>query len=340
MSKQVHKIIERLYEKKREDAQFVLESRKREIFNKIPLLEGVETEIVQLGLKYNRQILMGNSVSGLLGELSTRIEELKKQKEQILKDFELPSDYLQVIYTCKICKDYGFIQIENGYTQKCACYRQEVINNTYSKSNLSNIQNQNFKNFNETIYNDEMNEQKYGMCISPRQNIVNILKQSQEFIKNIEDKKQKGLFFIGPTGVGKTFMSYCIGSELMNKGMTVLYLTAPQLFNIIKDYRTASWESEGKFDIDYNYIMDTDFLIIDDLGIEPVTAARYSELLTILTTRASNDNKKICKTLISTNLSLRKINENYTERVASRIVGDFIVFKFIGDDLRLKINKQ
>ena len=92
-------------------------------------------------------------------------------------------------------------------------------------------------------------------------------------------------------------------------------------------------------DVDYdksNYksIFDADLLIIDDLGIETQSAARYAELLNILNTRQSNNMVKSCKTIISTNISIEELYEHYTERVASRITGFFDVIRFAGEDIR------
>ena len=50
----------------------------------------------------------------------------------------------------------------------------------------------------------------------------------------------------------------------------------------------------------------------------------------ILNTRLLN--KK--KTIISTNFSLGKLAETYTERISSRIFDKFTLVKFVGKDLR------
>ncbi|MEG1142701.1 MAG: DNA replication protein DnaC, partial [Clostridia bacterium] len=51
----------------------------------------------------------------------------------------------------------------------------------------------------------------------------------------------------------------------------------------------------------------------------------------IINTRLLN-NKKI---IISTNLKINEIYNTYDERVASRLIGNFIICKFIGEDIRL-----
>ena len=80
----------------------------------------------------------------------------------------------------------------------------------------------------------------------------------------------------------------------------------------------------------YNNLFECDLLIIDDLGTELTNTFTVSELFMILNTRLLN--KK--KTIISTNFSLGKLAETYTERISSRIFDKFTLVKFVGKDLR------
>ena len=86
-------------------------------------------------------------------------------------------------------------------------------------------------------------------------------------------------------------------------------------------------------------ILDTDLLIIDDLGTETMNSMKLSELFTIINTRILNLNNKITKTIISTNLSINDIFNNYQDRIGSRIAGYYDIYYFFGDDLRLKKSK-
>lgn len=86
----------------------------------------------------------------------------------------------------------------------------------------------------------------------------------------------------------------------------------------------------------YKSILESDLLIIDDLGTESLNTMKLSELFTILNTRILNLNNKITKTIISTNLNINDIFKNYEERIGSRIVGYYDLYYFIGDDLRFK----
>ena len=135
---------------------------------------------------------------------------------------------------------------------------------------------------------------------------------------------------------GKTFMSNCIAGELLKKGKTVLYQTAPVLLESVINFKMSK-QKDTSNNI-YKSVLETDLLIIDDLGTESLNSMKLSELFTILNTRILNLNNKITKTIISTNLNINDIFKNYEERIGSRIVGYYDIYYFFGEDLRFKKN--
>ena len=133
-------------------------------------------------------------------------------------------------------------------------------------------------------------------------------------------------------------MSNCIAYELLKKGKTVLYQTAPILLESIIDYRfnkNKNYNNSNKDNI-YKSALEADFLIIDDLGTESLNSLKLSELFNIINTRILNLNNKITKTIISTNLNINEIFNNYEERIGSRIAGYYDIYCFFGDDLRFR----
>ena len=108
---------------------------------------------------------------------------------------------------------------------------------------------------------------------------------------------------------GKTFMSNCIASELLKKGKTVIYQTAPVLLETVIDYKMN--KQKNPQDNFYKSVLEADLLIIDDLGTESLNSMKLSELFTIINTRILNLNNKITKTIISKNLNINEIFNNY-----------------------------
>ena len=133
-------------------------------------------------------------------------------------------------------------------------------------------------------------------------------------------------------------MSNCIAAELLKKGKTVIYQTAPVLLETVIDYKMNRQKNvDNNF---YQSVLDCDLLIIDDLGTESLNSMKLSELFTILNTRILNLNNKITKTIISTNLNIQNLFKNYDERIVSRLIGNYNICRFFGDDIRfMKVKK-
>ena len=132
-------------------------------------------------------------------------------------------------------------------------------------------------------------------------------------------------------------MTNCIAREILKKGKTVLYQTAPVLLENVINYKMSK-NKDNLFNF-YNSVLESDLLIIDDLGTESQNSMKLSELFTIINTRLLNSNNKITKTIISTNLGIKEIFNFYEERIGSRIAGYYDIYYFFGDDIRFKLNK-
>ena len=128
-------------------------------------------------------------------------------------------------------------------------------------------------------------------------------------------------------------MSNCIAKELLKKGKTVLYQTAPVLLESVIDYKMSKQKNYSENIL--KSVLESDLLIIDDLGTESLNSMKLSELFNIINTRILNLNQKVTKTIISTNLNIQDIFRNYEERIGSRIAGYYDIYCFFGDDLRL-----
>ena len=129
-------------------------------------------------------------------------------------------------------------------------------------------------------------------------------------------------------------MSNLIAYELLKKGKSVVYQTAPVLLETVINYKKNQTKN---FSNDfYKSILDCDLLILDDLGTETISSMTITELFTIINTRILNFDHKSTKTIISTNLDINQIFNTYGERIGSRIAGFYDIYCFFGEDLRFK----
>ena len=316
------------YEKTRLNNMHDLENRKKELYLSNPKLQEIDEKLSSLSINTAKSILQNNSAESL-STLKENISKLRQEKEKLLKSLGLSLEYLEPFYNCKLCKDTGYI-LNNGKTSMCSCLKQKIYNIEYNQKNENIIKNQNFDNFNATLFSNEINEKKYNSKISPRENITDIKNAAINFINNFDDENTKNLIFSGGTGLGKTFLSNCIINSLLENGKTVMYQTAPvMLDNLISDLFAKPDKQVGIS----SSLLSVDLLVIDDLGTETLNSMKFTELYKIINTRLLSNKTK---TIISTNLDLRGIFQTYDERLASRFVGYYDIYRFFGDDIRLK----
>ena len=321
------------YDQKKRKAEMDLETRKEELYNKLPRLRAIEKELNTYAINTAKNILNGSTTS--LQDLNQKVFDLKSEKLKILKENNIPESYLQPKYDCQLCKDTGYIQGNDYRSVICPCLRQKLLDISYNKSNMSNLDKENFDTFNANIFSEKAEPEKYKINISPRQNMLIIKQKCIEFVENFDNPDYKNLLFTGNTGLGKTFMTNCIANELIKNGKNVLYQTAPVLLETIIDNKMNKYKNSTQDDF-YKNVLEADLLIIDDLGTECLNSMKLSELFTVLNTRLLNLNNKVTKTIISTNLGINNIFKNYEERIGSRIAGFYDIYYFFGDDLRFR----
>ena len=320
------------YEQKRRKAQMEAETNVKKIYEKFPGLEEIDEELNKYAISKSKSILNGEKNTK---KFDLEMNKLKNKKEEFLREKKIDISAFKPNYECESCGDTGYIQDANNKSVMCHCLKQKLLNLSYNKSNLSDIKNENFENFNINLFSDEVNAKKYKIKTSPRQNIINIKNKCMKFIENFDNLEEKNLFFCGNTGLGKTYMSNAIANEILRKGKTVLYQTAPVLLETVIDGKFNKYKSQNSDEF-YKNVLTVDLLIIDDLGTENINSMTVNELFTILNNKILNLNNKPTKTIISTNLSIEQIFKIYEERIGSRIAGYYNIYQFVGEDLRLK----
>lgn len=326
------RILDSEFAYKRDRALYDAERRKHTLYTKIPEISSLDNQISLAGVKYARSII-NNSSSEDTACLLEKMDSLTKKREEVFKSNNIPLDYLDPVFKCNICQDRGYISNE-GSTTACSCYQKIYLERLYQTSNLIDDGSTGFKFFDERFFSDTPNKKKYSLDISPKDQILAIKKYCQRYAEVFPDGVSN-LYFFGPTGTGKTFMAKSIGIELINLGFSVLYLSATSLFPIIQKHR-MNIDSDGiSSEQAYKNLITTNLLILDDLGTEPFSDSKYAELLTLIELRKAQDVNNIAKTIISSNLDFKRLFQEYNERIASRIIGEFKAFQFIGEDIRI-----
>lgn len=323
MIKGYQKELSNIYEKLRTTEQQNLKKRRAEILSRHPRISELDSQIQKSCLNLSLSILKGTLSESDIDKIRDNITDLRANKYEMLVSNGYSQEYLNMHYHCTKCKDNGFIGTGN---LKCSCYKNKLIKLYYKDSDLEDaVKANNFTNFDINLYsNNKTTDDKY----SPRRNMENILESVKgNYIPNFSSH-DNNLLFYGNSGTGKTFLTCCIAKDLLDDGFLVVYKTSDELIRSLRDIRF------NNNSILEELLINCDLLIIDDLGAEQITEFSATELFTLI-------NKKILKNkkmLISTNLSLPMISKIYSERIFSRLVGNFKLCKFYADDIRIQIN--
>ena len=332
MNSDIYRKIKREYDIKRQAKIDEATRRKQKVYIDNPKLGEIENEINMLALSITRNILNSDDITRQVEEenMKQKLDKLEAKYENELNRLGIIKQEIEPEFDCKICNDTGIVK--NGdIVETCNCFKQKIIDETYKQSNINKLDEENFETFDIGFYSNKSDKEKYGIDKSPLQNIEHIKDIALEFSKNIDNTSQKNLLFVGNTGLGKTFLANCIAKRVIESGKTVVYQTAPVLMDKVIEYK-FSYDKDDNQKEQYNKIFDVDLLIIDDLGTETMSNNKFTELFNIINTRLLK-NKKI---LISTNLTLNELYKQYDERVISRLIGNFTICKFVGEDIRLK----
>ncbi|MFQ5580859.1 MAG: ATP-binding protein [Nitrospiria bacterium] len=148
----------------------------------------------------------------------------------------------------------------------------------------------------------------------------------------LEEKKHTGRFLFGPTGVGKTHLAASLARVFLLQAEHVLFQNMHRLFlNIRSAFDATAHAQTEKEHLDF--LRDASVLILDDLGAEQLTSWSRSIMSLIINDRYESSHRRL---IITSNLNLKQIEQKYTPRVASRIMGMCKVLSVDGPDFRIR----
>ena len=313
-SKETYKKAEQELAQRRSRALAERENHHRIAVETVPEILEVEEKMSRAGLATIKAVGMGAAdAKEYIQKLSEINLEAQAQRRLLLKSNGFPEDWLDVHYTCKKCEDKGFV---SGIM--CGCFKELLKSIEYEKlcSKLP-VGNCRFDNFKLDYYPD-------GAGTSPKKRMESVLNYCKAYAADFS-RRSPSLLLYGKTGLGKTHLSLAIAGNAVEEGYGVIYSSAQNLFNKLEK------DKFGKADANTEEaILDCDLLIIDDLGAEFTTQFTVSALYNIVNSRELESKP----TIISTNLMPEQLTKAYGERIASRILSNYVMLYFDGSDIR------
>ncbi len=314
--------IREAYQTKYLKAYEIADRRTAEVHEKCPELAEIDRKLSATGAQIAMAALgTKEAYRERLAEVERENLALQARRAELLEQMGYPADYTLPPYECPLCEDSGFVGIK-----MCACMRRELTMAAFETSGLGRLmQSQSFESFDPEFY--AVGEERERMRI----NFELLKKYAEEF-----STKADNLILCGATGLGKTHLSSAVARRVIERGYDVYYASALQMFSDFEHTRFGTGMAAAP-EVDLSRYSNCELLILDDLGTEVTNQFTNSCLYLVINNRIN----KHLPTVISTNLTGKEIKARYTDRIASRIMGDFKPLLFVGTDVRRqKLGKQ
>ena len=293
-----------------------LREKKARMEAELPRLAEIEGEIASLSVaEARRRIAKEPSTDSYKQQLAA----LKQERRDVLAKGGYTEKDLEPVFECEKCRDTGYTD-----GKPCSCLREKITDVLYDQAGIRKVlEKENFRTYTFRYYPEGQSLDSARFAAETAKRFV------AEF-----DRSDENLYITGTAGVGKTFLTNCIAKELLDRGRFVVYLSAIRLFEIFSDaafgsYSAGAEQTDGAFM--RKHIYDCDLLIIDDLGTELVNTFTNAQLFNCINERIISRKH----TIISTNLSLKQLQENYSERIFSRIANKYTMIRLFGNDIRM-----
>lgn len=144
----------------------------------------------------------------------------------------------------------------------------------------------------------------------------------------VEEKPEKGAYFYGGAGTGKTFLAAIVAQEFLGDGYRVIFGDVPSLLVDIKSTFDTK-ESTAAF---LKELVNADILVLDDLGAENVTDWSTEQLFMLINGRYNAG----LPTIVTSNYDFNGLFARYkADVIAKRLSGrlkEMTVAAFFGNN--------
>ena len=320
-SQEVLRLAQARLAKENADKKSQYNQRLWEAYEKFPRLREIDMQMRKtMALAAQTAFTQGGDAAAAMEQVKEQNLSLQNEREALIAEHFAPGWLEDGV--CQNCGSSGFI----GNTM-CSCLR--TICRQEQKNVIAKLTTgaERFENFRLDYYPNTPDPQA---GVSPRQVMEKVLTYVKRYTENFTPGMN--LLFIGNTGLGKTFLSACIANEMTNKGFSVAYESAPQLFEKLnRNHFTPDEESTRQV----QELKNCDLLILDDLGTEMTNSFVISALYSLVNDRLLSSKSMV----ISTNLNVSEIAQRYSPQIASRLQGGFKNLVFLGEDIRVLKNR-
>jgi DNA replication protein DnaC len=315
-SNQTQKRIREEYTTRYLRSQAAADARREEVHLAVPEIEQIDREMQGLGLAIMGAATSGGNVEEKVRAVRERNEALQETRRRLLVENGYPADYTEVRYECPVCGDTGYVDCK-----MCVCLRRALTEARMQDSGMAPLMHkQSFDNFSLDYYKNPVH----------RATMTRIYTIMREYAESFSPGTSGNLALFGGTGLGKTHLSTAVASTVIKKGYDVYYTGAVSMLSDFEENRFGYGVDGDGERRDTTRYYECSLLIIDDLGTEVYNQFTASVLYNVINTRLNRS----LPTVISTNLDMAEFRRRYWDRITSRVLGEYRVLPFEGEDVR------
>lgn len=259
----------------------------------------------------------------LAEEMRLRSADWDRRLKNAIAKAGLEPDVLSLRPKCPYCKDLGYM--ENTFPRRyCACFESALVR----EMSEAMATEQSFDTFNLDVFPDDVDG---GQGLTQRDMAEMVRRLLQRYAERYPNNPKPNVTLIGKSGLGKTFFLNCVAQRLRERGFPVMQMTGFRMLEAMRRRHMGNYENRDAFD----EMLEAPFLILDDLGSEPMlNNVTIEYLFTLLNERSAAGRP----TFVATNFSISELQEHYNERIASRLLdtGRTYVIALEGEDLRTR----
>lgn len=306
----------------REDRESENRQHLAEAYAKVPRIREIDVQL-------RRTMAMAAQAAFLQGsDGRTEMDKVREANLQLQRErAELAAEYFEEGYlddspVCDRCGGSGYLG-----TQMCECLAELCRQEQKKEISILSGGKEHFAQFRLDYYPDRI-DPILGV------NIRSVMEKTFQSCKRYAltfSERSGNLLFSGDTGLGKTFLSACIARTVAERGYSVVYESAGNLFTKLE---RAKFSNDEAARAEVKKYSDCDLLIIDDLGTEMPGQFTTAALYSLVNERLLTGKPMI----ISTNLNVEDFSRRYSPQIASRLRGSFQRQTFLGEDIRVKKN--
>ncbi|WP_381414856.1 ATP-binding protein [Spiroplasma endosymbiont of Anurida maritima] len=220
------------------------------------------------------------------------LEKINFKEKYIEKNLNILNDFIQYFLVCEKKEPISKCQQRYpGYTQWLSLEGNqlyidwvECAHSIYNKKELNLKRNYIYRDFHQDFLTIDI---KSWAKDTPNTSHKELNKHMVAFAKN--SKNTKGLYLYGNPGVGKTYSSIALANKLAESGHKVAFINTNHLFKKVK----SEFGDQTNQEKIINKILRADFIFLDDIGSNDISAFDREEVLFYLLDKALVLKKKI-----------------------------------------------